>query len=82
MTDYRPPNPFDGRPGFWNRINRFLYPIAGPAQLGGGDEADVVPPDGRSLCPVCGNPMGDHDVRRGSATIPTRLLCPAPRETP
>jgi hypothetical protein len=72
----KPTNPFDGRPGFWNRINRFLYPIAGPAQLGAGhpEERYVAPVNPQ--CPVCGRPMEEHHVRRGDARTPTRINCP------
>jgi hypothetical protein len=72
-------NPFKGRPGFWNRVNQLLYPIAGPAQIGigiGKTEAPYVPP-ANPTCPICTRPMTEHIVQRGDASTPTYVTCPA-----
>lgn len=69
-------NPFKGKRGFWNRVNRVVYTFTGPAQVGiGRPEAPYVPP-ADPACPVCGKPMARHDVRRGDATTRTQLNCP------
>ncbi|MCS5730762.1 hypothetical protein N1031_13415 [Herbiconiux moechotypicola] len=69
-----PMNPFDGRPGLVNRINRVVYRYAGPAQVGiGRAEAPYVPPaDPR--CPLCGESMARHDIDRSGER--TQLHCP------
>ena len=71
-------NPYVGRKGFWNRWNRFTYRFSGAAQVGvgrGRTEAPYTPPaDPR--CPVCGLPMKDHRIDRGSGNRPTRINCP------
>ena len=68
--------PWDGQPGFWAALNRLVYQIEGPAQLGDPDEPPYVPPaDPR--CPICAAPMGEHRVDRGGPGKPTRLTCPA-----
>lgn len=71
-------NPYKGRPGFWNRVNQLIYPIAGPAQIGigvGKREAPYVPP-ANPVCPICARPMADHSLRRGDASTPTYVTCP------
>ena len=77
MNEEKPAdNPFAGKTGFWNRVNRAFYPIAGPAQVGiGRPEAPYVPPANPS-CPICGRLMAEHQVYRGTANTPTRLHCP------
>jgi hypothetical protein len=71
-------NPFDGAPGFWGRINRLLYPIAGPASLGAGHpEAPYVAP-ADPACPVCGRLMADHTIVRRSDNRSSSLECPRP----
>lgn len=69
-------NPFRGRPGFWNRVNQLVYPLAGPAQVGiGRPEAPYVPPaDPR--CPLCGRSMTEHEFVRGNSSVSTRVRCP------
>ncbi len=69
-----PMNPFDGRPGLVNAINRVVYRYAGPAQVGiGRAEAPYLPPaDPR--CPLCGEPMARHDIDRTGER--TQLHCP------
>jgi hypothetical protein len=70
-----PMNPFDGKPGFVNRLNRIVFTFTGPAQVGiGRPEAPYVPPtDPR--CPLCGNLMADHTIDRTGER--TQLHCPA-----
>lgn len=69
--------PFDGAPGFWGRLNRFMYPIAGPASLGAGHpEAPYVPP-ADPACPICGRPMAEHTIVRGTSNRSSSLNCPA-----
>ncbi|WP_232331506.1 hypothetical protein [Agromyces laixinhei] len=71
-------NPFAGRRGFWNRLNRIVYTFTGPAQVGighGKTEAPYEPP-ANPMCPICGRPMADHVVQRGDANSPTHLICP------
>jgi len=67
-------NPFAGKPGFFNRLNRITYGYAGPAQVGiGRVEAPYVPPaDPR--CPLCGQPMDQHDIDRSGER--TQMHCP------
>lgn len=67
-------NPFDGRPGFVNVINRIVYRYAGPAQVGiGRPEAPYVPPaDPR--CPLCGSAMDRHEIDRSGER--TQVYCP------
>jgi hypothetical protein len=71
-----PMNPFSGRPGFINNLNRIVYRYAGPAQVGiGRAEAPYTPPaDPR--CPLCGAPMAAHEIDRTGER--TQLHCPAP----
>lgn len=72
-------NPFEGRPGFWNRVNQMLYPFTGPAQVGigiGKTERPYSAPVDPS-CPICGRPLADHAIERGDATTPTYLNCPS-----
>ena len=70
-----PLNPWDGKPGLFNNLNRIVYSYAGPAQVGiGRDEAPYVPPaDPR--CPLCGRPMNLHEIDRSGER--TQLHCPA-----
>ena len=69
-------NPFENARGFWGRVNRFLYPIAGPASLGAGHpEAPYVPPVDPA-CPVCGRLMADHTIVRRSDNRSSSLECP------
>ena len=78
MRDSVRTNPYAGQPGFWNRLNRIFFHFTGPAQVGigvGRTEAEYVPP-ADPTCPICGKPMADHRVERGTATVPTRVHCP------
>ena len=69
-----PMNPFDQKPGFFNRLNRIVYTFMGPAQVGiGRPEAPYVPPaDPR--CPLCGRLMDEHVIDRSAER--TKLHCP------
>lgn len=68
--------PFDTTPGLWGRINRFMYPIAGPASLGAGHPEEPYQPPADPRCPVCGEPMADHTIIRGTGNRSTSLECP------
>jgi hypothetical protein len=71
----RPPNDFEGG-GFFNRLNRRLFPWLGPPPLGPYDQPPVPAPAGRA-CPLCGAPMSEHEIdRSGGANRPTKLYCP------
>jgi len=69
-------NPYDGVPGFWGRLNRFVYTYAGPAQVGIGRPEGEAVVDSAPRCPICGELMADHAITRGDATRPTYLRCP------
>lgn len=76
MSVSKLPNPWAGKPGFWAAVNRFFYPIAGPAAVGiGREEAPYVAPIDPT-CPLCGALMADHEIERGVGTRSTRLHCP------
>jgi hypothetical protein len=56
------------------KLNRFLFPYMGPAQVGPYDDEHVtVKP-----CPLCGAPMAEHEIERRDGR-PTQLHCPATR---
>ncbi len=59
------------------RLNRALFPVFGPAQLGAGrPEAPYAPP-ADPLCPMCGQPMSGHRVERtADQSHATRIYCP------
>ncbi len=67
--------PYDGVPGFFPAILRFLYQIEGPAQLGERGEPAYVPP-ADPVCPVCTGLMADHRIERGGPGERTLLHCP------
>lgn len=73
---FRPANDFSAGGGFFNRLNRRLFPIIGPPPLGPYGADDIPPPDRQtSPCPLCNRPMSEHTFdRRGSG--PTKLYCP------
>ncbi|BDZ55902.1 hypothetical protein [Agromyces marinus] len=78
MHEQNLPNPWKGVPGFWARVNRIVYPIVGPAQVGiGRPEAPYEPP-ANPACPLCGGLMADHRIERGDANTRTMLHCPGP----
>lgn len=68
--------PFDDDPSFFGRLNRFMFPIAGPASIGAGHAEDpyVAPLD--PACPVCGRAMAQHVIQRSGGNVATRLICP------
>ena len=53
------------------RLNRALFPVLGPAQVGPYDDehASAKP------CPMCGLAMAVHEIERTPGR-PTRLHCP------
>lgn len=77
MHKQKASNPFDGVPGFWGRVNRLLYPIAGPASLGAGHPEEPYVAPVNPSCPVCGRPMDEHRIERTTGNVSTRLICPA-----
>ena len=68
-NDFGEPRPHEG---FFNKLNRVLFPWLGPPPLGPYDEpaGETAPP----LCPLCGKPMADHTIDRSG--IKTQLYCP------
>ena len=70
---YRMPNDFEGGAGFFNRLNRRLFPYIGPPPLGPYDEP-AAPNPAASACPLCGQSMAQHEFARGNG--PTKLYCP------
>lgn len=68
---------WDGLPGFGNAFRRLLYQFEGAAQLGDPNEPAYVPP-ANPKCPVCNEPMKEHQVTRGGPSTPTLLRCPSP----
>ncbi len=71
-------NPYKGQPGFWNLWNRITYSFSGAAQVGVGRGKKEQPyqPPADPRCPICGRPMAQHRIERGTATVPTRVRCP------
>ncbi|EYT56324.1 type IV secretion protein Rhs [Leucobacter sp. UCD-THU] len=69
--------PYDGVPGAYAAIQRFLYQFEGPAQLGDRNEPPYVPP-ADPKCPICGRSMKQHRIDRGGPGKPTHLTCPPP----
>jgi hypothetical protein len=59
---------------WYERLDRFFYPILGPSQVGDPNEPPPPPLRTDLRCPLCHNLMSDHEVER-SATI-GRLYCP------
>ncbi|WP_121370534.1 hypothetical protein [Frondihabitans australicus] len=72
----RAATPFDGQRGFWARINRALYPLAGPASLGAGHPEEPYRAPADPLCPICGTPLATHDIDRSLPGARARLTCP------
>ena len=70
---YIPPNDFAKGGGFFNRLNRKLFPFLGPPPLGPYDQP-VPPPARERACPLCGQPMAEHE--KGLADGRTILHCP------
>lgn len=62
---------------WWERLNRLLFPVLGPAQLGPGRGGERPAAPRLSRCPICGRDMSEHEVLRTSDQhTPTRLVCP------
>ncbi len=68
-------NDFAGGQGFFNRLNRRLFPWLGPPPLGPYDEPAQAPARERA-CPLCGAPMAEH--AKGTSDGRTLLYCPEP----
>jgi hypothetical protein len=65
------------------RLNRTLFPVFGPAQLGAGRPEQPLTPAANPLCPICGQPMADHRVERtADQTHATRIYCPPTPDAP
>ena len=68
-------NPYEGKRGFFNNLNRIVYTFTGPAQVGiGRPEAPYEAP-ADPACPICGHPMAEHIIDRTGER--TQLHCPA-----
>lgn len=78
MATNRVRNPYDGKRGWGNALNRLLFPIIGPAHLGAGAQPSEPPaPRPPALCPSCGIPYAEHRIHRGEGpSQSTSLLCP------
>jgi len=69
--------PWDGQPGFWAALNRFVYRFEGPAQLGTGEAEEPYAPPADAACPICRKPMTRHVLDRRGPGEKTYLHCPA-----
>ncbi|GAA4663509.1 hypothetical protein [Frondihabitans cladoniiphilus] len=76
MRKVKAATPFDDTPGLVGRLNRFLYPIAGPASLGAGHPEEPYRAPVDPVCPVCAKPLAAHAIERGSGSSRTFLNCP------
>lgn len=77
MTDAQQRNPYRGRPGLGNRINAFLFPYIGQAQVGdGGGSGEPRPERPAARCPSCARPYAEHAMHRGGPGATSRLVCP------
>jgi hypothetical protein len=73
----RRPNPFDGLPGWWNRVNRALYPVMGPSNIGAGGPERPVVDTANAPCPICGVSLALHTFERSTdGHTSTRMYCP------
>lgn len=70
---HAPENDFAAGRGFFNRLNRRLFPYIGPPPLGPYDQPEPVAARERA-CPLCGTPMSGHG--KGLADGRTILHCP------
>ena len=70
-----------GKDGFWRfyeKTNRMLRKVTGPAQIGIGrpEGPDIRPAD--PSCPLCHQRMSLHEIERHhDQNAPTRLHCPS-----
>jgi hypothetical protein len=59
------------------RLNKTLWPVFGPAQLGAGRPETPYAPPANPVCPICNQPMADHRVERTpDQSHATRIYCP------
>jgi len=59
------------------RLDRFLFPVMGPAQLGPGSAGERPAAPRAETCPLCGAPMSEHRIERDpTGHVATRLHCP------
>ena len=72
--------PYDGVPGVYAAIQRFLYQIEGPSQLGDRNEPAYVPPVDPK-CPICGQSLELHRFDRGGPGKTTHMQCPPKSST-
>lgn len=70
------PNPFKGRKGIFNRVNRVVFSFMGPAQVGIGRPEEPYTPPSDPVCPLCSVALADHEIRRGDAHTSTQVICP------
>ena len=62
-----------------DRLNKITKVYLGPAQVGTDRPATEVKPLTSSPCPLCGQPMSEHDLVR-SESERQRFYCPEPRD--
>jgi hypothetical protein len=73
MTHHDGPSRSSKAVGRWvDKLNRKLLPVLGPPPLGPYDEEK--PRQTAAICPLCGNPMSEHEIDRSG--IRTQLYCP------
>lgn len=75
------PSPWDGVPGARAAVLRFMFNVIGPAALGprhGNAEERAQPREevAEPPCPVCGQAMDAHIIRRGGPGKATHMICP------
>ena len=63
-----------GKLRWWMHLNRAIFPVMGPAQLGPFGEPPLPSTEGKP-CPLCGSPMREHIVERRDGRA-TQLHCP------
>jgi hypothetical protein len=71
-------NPFVGKPGFFNNLNRIVYTFAGPAQIGIGRAEAPYRAPADPVCPMCGMAMALHVIDRSGPR--TQVACPSVSE--
>jgi hypothetical protein len=69
-----PLNPFQGRPGVFNRIASVAFRFTGPAAVGIGRKEEPYQPLVDPSCPLCGAPMSGHTIDRSGPR--PQLYCP------
>jgi len=63
-----------GKLRWWMHLNRAIFPVMGPAQLGPFGEPPLPSTEGKP-CPLCGSPMREHALERRDGRA-TKLHCP------